>query len=630
MSGSVSQLQLKGEPVMGKVPRKKDQEKRPGTGLVASSPWPTRLAGLMAVLVIGTSTLIRIGFREIPMERDEGTYAYMGGLVLQGAVPYVDFLEMKPPGLYYSYALLHALSGGDATLMHVWMALLWAGGATLLYSWARRWFDAGAALVTTVAYGSLSLSAHASGFTIQADHIVAFLTIAGFWAVDTAVRRSSRALMVLAGGLLCWSVLVKQNAVVFAVFAPLLILIMHRASGAEGRQRRTWMDIGRLACGAAIPGGLVVLIMVIQGNLEEFWFCAVQGAGMYADQMRWSDAPALLGYTLRQLFTELPVAWVMGALGVPLLWSRELDPWKRWALIGSLVVSILSVAPGKRFLGHYFLHFFPAFSLCAGATAYIIPRRLASVLGQGAALWGSTVLGAGMFLSTILLQGGYYFKEDHTALLRRVYHTNPFPEARVMADLINERYQDGDGLFVVGSEPQIYVYTRTRAPSRFIYMNFLVQNHPSEKAWRSEVMRDLEAAPPKYVVWVQHVGSWMPAPGADQGFLEKYWNELHRDYEVIAWCEQTASPDLIVVTGEEARNYQPKGQLYMFLAERKRDAGATGSWMPGKNERGNVPHAFARGTLRQPSGRTLLAASDAPLNAAVHAHGCDGQPDTRR
>jgi len=48
--------------------------------------------------------IIRSNFLDISFERDEGTYSYMGQLVLDGKLPYQDYYSMKLPGIYYAYA----------------------------------------------------------------------------------------------------------------------------------------------------------------------------------------------------------------------------------------------------------------------------------------------------------------------------------------------------------------------------------------------------------------------------------------------------------------------------------------------------------------------------------------------
>ena len=38
----------------------------------------------------------------MPLERDEGEYAYIGQLILRGEIPYVAAHSMKLPGVYYA------------------------------------------------------------------------------------------------------------------------------------------------------------------------------------------------------------------------------------------------------------------------------------------------------------------------------------------------------------------------------------------------------------------------------------------------------------------------------------------------------------------------------------------------
>ena len=73
--------------------------------------------GLAVVMLI--TVVVRWKFINVPFERDEGTYAYFGQLVLDGKIPYVDFYEMKLPGIYYTYALLLAVFGETLEGIHI-------------------------------------------------------------------------------------------------------------------------------------------------------------------------------------------------------------------------------------------------------------------------------------------------------------------------------------------------------------------------------------------------------------------------------------------------------------------------------------------------------------------------------
>ena len=52
----------------------------------------------LAVIVFGVTVAIRIRLLGIPLERDEGEYAYAGQLILQGIPPYKLAYNMKFPG----------------------------------------------------------------------------------------------------------------------------------------------------------------------------------------------------------------------------------------------------------------------------------------------------------------------------------------------------------------------------------------------------------------------------------------------------------------------------------------------------------------------------------------------------
>src|SRR5215831_16081957 len=78
------------------------------------------LVGLTILLVV----IVRVRLREMPLERDEGEYAYAGQLLLQGVPPYKEAYNMKLPGTYLAYALIMALFGQSTSAIHVGLALV--------------------------------------------------------------------------------------------------------------------------------------------------------------------------------------------------------------------------------------------------------------------------------------------------------------------------------------------------------------------------------------------------------------------------------------------------------------------------------------------------------------------------
>lgn len=530
--------------------------------------WLRRMPFILTLAILLLFLFIRIGFRDIPIERDEGSYAYMGHLLLQGGTPYLDFYEMKPPGLFYSYALLSGLSGGDLGWMHVWVALLLLAGGLFLYDLARRWLDEGAGAVAVLAYAALTLTAYASGFSIQAEHLVGFFALAGLWALTRGLQSGRSRFILLGGILLCYGLLVKQNGLFFALLAITLVPAYHKVENPTQWLGNTLRDGGWLAAGALIPATLFGVILGLQGALPEFWFWNVEYPRSYTSTIPWEMGRNLLANGLKKMYAEQPAFWVLGGAGTLMVWLTRLAAWKKWAVTGFVLMAALSVTPGKRFYGHYFLHFFPALALGAGAAVHVLGRWLEPLLGRMLRMVLAPLAALILLGATIAAQDAYYFRPNFTRILRSTYGSNPFPESRQLADYLNRIYQPGDGLVVFGSEPQIYAYTLAEAPTRHHFMGFLVKGHPREAEWQEEVIANVQADPPKYAVWVQHPLTWLPRPEADQKVIQWAWQLIRRDYTPIGWYDQTGGLTVQVVEGDEAAAYQPQGEQYLLLLRR--------------------------------------------------------------
>lgn len=543
------------------------------TPVVQTPAWQKDIPRYLAFLIVLCFLLIRIGFREIPIERDEGSYAYMGQLVMKGEVPYRDFYEMKPPALYYTYGVLSALSGGDVVIMHIWMALLVSMGGMLLFYLVRRWLDAGAGVIATLAYLVLAMTPYASGFSIQAEHLVAFFVIAGLLALTRGVQAGNRLMILLAGVLLCYGLLIKQNGLFFALLAMTLVPAFHLSENRSQWLSNSVRDGLWLAAGAMVPMLGFGLLMAIQGTLSDFWFWIVDYPQAYTSKIDWVMGRNLLENSLSRMYDGYAAYWIMGLAGAAGIWLAPIAWYKKWAVTGFLLMAILSVMPGKRFYGHYFLHFIPALAIGAAGLVFAV-SEWGSRLLPSMKNWLAPALAVILMMTTLAAHEAYYFRPNFNKILRQTYGSNPFPESRKLADFLSARYQKGDGLLVLGSEPQLYAYTQAECPTRHHFMGFLLKNHPKEKEWQQEVIDAVEAKPPKYVVWVQHPLSWLPSPEADQNIINWGWSLIHRDYTPIAWYDQTEGQSFSSIEGAEAASYQARSKQYMVLLERT--SGASG------------------------------------------------------
>ncbi len=123
-------------------------------------------------LVIFFFAAIRFRLRSMPLERDEGEYAYIGQLMLQGIPPYKLAYTMKLPGTQTAYALLMAIFGQTPQGIRTGVLLLNAATTVLVYLLGKRLTDRLSGVVAAACYALLSTSFTVLGLSAHATHFV--------------------------------------------------------------------------------------------------------------------------------------------------------------------------------------------------------------------------------------------------------------------------------------------------------------------------------------------------------------------------------------------------------------------------------------------------------------------------
>ena len=81
--------------------------------------WRNHWPALWLLLILALVAVVRIRLLSMPLERDEGEYAYAGQLMLEGEPPYRLIYNMKMPGTYAAYAWIMAVFGQSAAGIHL-------------------------------------------------------------------------------------------------------------------------------------------------------------------------------------------------------------------------------------------------------------------------------------------------------------------------------------------------------------------------------------------------------------------------------------------------------------------------------------------------------------------------------
>src|SRR5881296_2325135 len=136
-------------------------------------------AWIMVALIIVVAFAIRVRLRAMPLERDEGEYAYAGQLILQGVPPYKLAYNMKLPGTYAAYALIMSIFGQTIDAIHFGLLLVNATTIALIFLMGRRLMDSTAGVAAAVSYAILSVSPSVLGLAAHATNFVIPPILAG-------------------------------------------------------------------------------------------------------------------------------------------------------------------------------------------------------------------------------------------------------------------------------------------------------------------------------------------------------------------------------------------------------------------------------------------------------------------
>jgi hypothetical protein len=269
------------------------------------------------------------------------------------------------------------------------------------------------------------------------------------------------------------------------------------------------------------------------GVFPQFWFWTVTYGSQYATGIPLVKADEMISYTLRAVVGPNLVFWLLPWVGALMMWWDErLDPSRRFLLTALFLFSVASITVGFYFRQHYFIQLLPVIALLIAvgvSRSLILLRRDQSVelvLALGVVV--VTVVAAG---AVLIGNGAVWFTSAPKKAVEDIYLSTVFGDAREAAALIARNTTPDARIAVIGSEPEIYFYSRRRSATGHIYTYALMELHPYAAKLQDEMIRQIEEAKPEYVVFVKNPLSWVARPESERRILEwwpQYWEQHYR------------------------------------------------------------------------------------------------------
>jgi 4-amino-4-deoxy-L-arabinose transferase-like glycosyltransferase len=404
----------------------------------------TRLARLGAdwrqatlpVVAFVFSLAVRTAWLFALMERDEGTFGYVGWRMALGDVLYVDVIDTKGPYLYALYGLSSLLLGNSIIPVRLFNNLLFALSMGALYWLCIWWWGRRAAGWAVLAYGlGMSIPVFEGHLAMSESLMVPFVIFA-YLALEGWLRRPAGrhrlGLLALSGTGLAVATLIRPSGV-FGL-GPMLAMLAWDAISRAERTGFVWLRraLGLLARMGVVMAGMVppaapfAMYLVRHGLVQRVLEAWGPGTLRYMRFMPTSN----VGMQALFLKEGGPLFFLAG-LGAALLlvWlstSREglFRPSRPGVFVLLWAATYVYVATLPPVYGHYFAQAVPPL----GALAGVALDTLTGIEYHRAWVWGAR--GALLMILAVLVG------------LSIFYQLIQYPDMTPPSDVATWRYDD--------------------------------------------------------------------------------------------------------------------------------------------------------------------------------------------
>jgi Dolichyl-phosphate-mannose-protein mannosyltransferase len=526
---------------------------------------PRMVCVALLCLTVIFFAVIRYRLRAMPLERDEGEYAYAGQLLLEHIPPYKLAYNMKLPGIYTAYATILAAFGQTPTGIHLGLLLINAATTWLIYLLAARLFGRLAGLIAGASYALLSTSSSVMGFEAHATHFVVLPALAGILVLLQALE-SRRPWRLFSSGLLCGlSVLMKQHGAFFALFCGCYLIAK------EWKLRTGLREICRdatiFSAGVVLPYAITCLLLYRAGVFSEFWFWTVSYANEYS-KMGLRRGLAEFLDSFNSVNDPVVPMWILAGFGMTALWWAGDARRHRGFLLSLFGFSFLALCPGAYFREHYFILLLPVVAILIAVAIVSVTKRVAA-LHKTFVTFAGILIFLACFYNGVSRQSDVYFTMSAEEAMQSTYNGAPFLPITKISQYVKDNSAPTASIAVFGSEPEIYFYTHRHSATGYLYMYSMIERQKYTARMQQQMMREIENNRPDYIVYVDFWDSWGERDDAPHatGFLAWMQNYMQSNYERVAVAD---GPDHVNYSwGNAAKTYQPLSTKVIYVLKRK-------------------------------------------------------------
>ncbi len=479
-----------------------------------------------------------------PFDYDQGTFAYGGWAVLHGQRPYLDFWDIKPPNIFYTYAAAFALFGKSVRAIRVFDYLNALLTISLIFTLATRlwknapWRNLAASIASLAFIVQYYIFGHWD--TAQTETYSLPLLIGAMLLVIPQKESKLSMRSVCAGALIGISFYYKfPNALFLVLTAAAIWMYVEK----ENRIK----SIAWLSAGFILAVGLESLYLAMNSELIPLWHITTSETASYVS----SNYSGSFGFiqNLRTSSQALDLSWIIiGIVG----WSYWLIARRHeekdahsilqsfmLLILGCLIALVAVQLQNKGYKYHYAI-LLPWADLIIGAGFTHCVCALSKFIRLPR--WSIAIV-----LALVLLSSSYWLTsifplQDRMKELMSIANgkepANGYIATDSISDYVIQHTSPDEKIFIFGFQP--YVYWKTgRAPATKFLNTIHFKPNTVNKADRDELVTSLLRNPPE--LFIVEMGDRYTSQGntnddsrttillrypeLEQLLLHKYWSQ---------------------------------------------------------------------------------------------------------
>jgi len=295
---------------------------------------------------------------------DESYFMVIGNSILHGSIPYKDYMDMKPPGIYYLFALTFSIFGKSFYAARAVLFLFNALSAVIIFLIGKKLWNKEAGMLSSILFLIGMLIPAYEGYFAMTEPFMVFFGLLG---VLLFFKSEHWLYLIFCGILMGLSILFKQSGVLFlaAIFIFYLIKLWIPANRTKFYLKDSLKNLSLIICGFSIPILLVAFYFWSVGALNSFFYLSFLFAitEHYGRELVF-DKQTIIALTYK--FLSYSIVWLLSFVSIFIIVYALIKKEAKDIEIFTVIWFIISLYPLTiRTYGHYFIQIIPPACLLA-------------------------------------------------------------------------------------------------------------------------------------------------------------------------------------------------------------------------------------------------------------------------